>query len=203
MPARLVALLMLVLTGLFFVGAASARLRGHASRARTSLTVKIPLPRPAESAVELLAVTATAAAGREVGSLSVKSTNAAQLPTGIRSVAAIMPPRSSKHKATFRIFILINNLTGRSAATAAGAALESISATSPNLVQETFTEALLTGRCGALIKVGDVADTEAPRALDVVALEPVTQQPSDPEAVLDNVIYSECPGAEVPEPGPA
>jgi hypothetical protein len=189
--------------GLLLGGTAGAGTRASASRSHPLVHVTISLPGPARSKVELLTLTATAKAGHVVAAPSVKSPDGGELPPGIRSVAAIMPPRSSKHEATFKIYVLINNLAGRSTAGTAGTSVEVVTATSPNWVQTDFTSLLLTGNCAVLKKISDAADTEAPhRPVDEVALEPEAVQPSDPEAVLDNVIYSECPHAEVPEPGP-
>jgi hypothetical protein len=75
-------------------------------------------------------------------------------------------------------------------------------------LREKTRDAVLDGNCDQLNTLGNDADGNGGEAGDYAttglqALRDQNTQPSDPEAVLDHVIYNLCKdkGAEVPEDG--
>jgi hypothetical protein len=212
-----------IVSALLLVGAVTAATAagtaGTSASAPKPKVVKVPLPAPNHSSVDRVKVTVTARNGRRVtasearvAALKVSNPTHAQLPPGIRAVAAVTPRSSRKSTATFRVYVLINHITPSSHATAADLDvlplnLKAVKFGTHDALQDAVTSArrtLFLGDCPELNKLGkgaeDSRDSQNSPAL--IALRSIKEQPSATEAVLDNVIYNLCPdSAERPDPG--
>ncbi len=207
---RILAGLMLAALALAVTGAASAGPRARSALHTGPITVKVPLPSAGRASVELVTLTATAKEGHKLGRLTITSTDDAQLPPGIRAVAWIEEPKKPSHRATYKAYVLINNLTGTSASTAAGwQDMENLRLHVANVINFALSNrASSTLNCVNLNEIGAEAE---PNGIGpglsftalLEALRPENEQTSNPEAVVDYVIHDECgnQGAEQPETG--
>ena len=173
-----------------------------------------------QPAAEVLTVKVTAKKRHRVGALRIRTVNEARLPGEIRAMAVITPRSSTKRVATFKVYVLINNLSGLrklAGSTDQDQIIELVPEFGNTRVVIRFGVASeQTATCEELVKLGEDVDSDAGQLSDaqlaqgfygrftLVRLRPPSVQPSDTEAVLDNVIYSDCRnlGAEQPEPGP-
>ncbi len=204
MRRGLVALLALLIGGAIATQAAGVGpRRASASKAGLTVQVKIPLPGPESASFGLLTVKATASHGA-VGSLSVRSLDETQLPSGIRAIAVITPRVSHKPRATFKVYIGINDLTAPSAGVASLSSeppplrisIEDVDGTVTTFRTEYFK---FPANCGLLVGLGQDADVDPQRVKEVG----LARQTSKPEEILDHLAYDRyhCPGAEVPDEG--
>jgi hypothetical protein len=181
-----------------------------ASKATPSRTIheQLKLPLPGKAIVDELDVTATAPKAGP-GTLRIRTTNDSALPAGIRAAAIVARPVSKRHRATFKVYLAINNPSGPSpgATPAPGSVLDFNVYSS----RGTFLSGihLKTSDCEQLKTTGDLVDVGVMHhSYSVVPLRPTIEQPSPGEEVFDRSAFSRgeelgcLPGVvETPDPG--
>lgn len=190
-----------------------------ASGARSfhSVRVNLPLPAAGSARVDVVNLRVTASRGT-VSVPSVRSLDESQLPPGIRAIAIIAAPAPHKRDAKYKVYIGINNLGAGTAAQTKG--LEEPAQPYLSLAFsdhggyvdfEDLTQYQLVRDCASLVGFGDAVDEtnkaheEDPAAHEhYYEVETEANETSNPEEILDHIVYNECKGegAEVPELGP-
>jgi hypothetical protein len=205
---------MLVATVLF--GAAG---RAPAASRHYTGKVSVPLPAPGHDEVVAIPVKVTAAKGKQVRPLRVRTINAAELGGNVRADYVIEAPRKLGPSATFNVYVLIKQFAGAARAQAVSATTAQTPTLNVSFEEDEFFFPIkvrpvkdFTHDCDTLSFLntafeGNTRGTkEGPRSgrKNVWMLAPAlpasapNYQTSDPEEVLDHIlddIWLGCPGA--------
>jgi hypothetical protein len=188
---------------LVLFGAVSAA--GASTKPRQAVSFSIPLPAPGKQRVERISIKLKITKGARA--LRLVPLNDGALPEGVRAVVAGVIPKTSRSKVvTYKLYILINNLAPPSPRRLQSAFNLDGEAFVSGAVVLGVAEAEIDDDCTILNALGDAADGDlGPLGFKIrwalQSMRAKTVQPSDPEAVLDFIVYDECAGdgAEVPD----
>jgi len=217
------ALATLAVIGLDDAVAGAAHARTHASGAKShqSTPVTVPLPGADEASVTVLTLTAKASPAQS-GLPEPHTLNEAELPQGVRAVAAFATPSGSKHKTTVKAYVAINNLGAATAASTAPPSsglpvdLKIVWDGHYRYTAANTEEWRIPRDCAKIIALGNSVDEiRKKRFLEkergervksnnyyVIPLRGKNIQPSFPEEILDH-IAARCPGGEEVDIGEA